>query len=316
MDWYLEDGDTEGATVIRREFVDYLRRHADGDAEIDLAALAFTELVNNGVEHAGGPVWVSVNWTGSRPVVSVNDLGSSFQMSAVAMPDPSAVRGRGLAVAADLAARLEVAQKAGGGARVRAELKVDRRDQQDLDPPRRIGNVLPDRSEAGPNGFEKEAFLRSLVVQMAQGVELSLGPLATEEVVAQVGTDVGGQMEAEFRSSHPGLRELLTPSETGDCYVRLKQAIGGDFYVLEADEDRIVLGNRACPFGDAVLRAPALCRMTSSVFGGIAARNFGEATVVLEERIAVGDPQCRVVVYLGEQPEIPHGHRYLAPVDD
>ncbi len=316
MDWYLEDGDTEGATVIRREFVDYLRRHADGDAEIDLAALAFTELVNNGVENAGGPVWVSVNWTGSRPVVSVNDLGSSFQMSAVAMPDPSAVRGRGLAVAADLAARLEVAQKAGGGARVRAELKVDRRDQQDLDPPRRIGNVLPDRSEAGPNGFEKEAFLRSLVVQMAQGVELSLGPLATEEVVAQVGTDVGGQMEAEFRSSHPGLRELLTPSETGDCYVRLKQAIGGDFYVLEADEDRIVLGNRACPFGDAVLRAPALCRMTSSVFGGIAARNFGEATVVLEERIAVGDPQCRVVVYLGEQPEIPHGHRYLAPVDD
>ena len=315
MDWYLDDGDSEGATVIRREFVDYLRRHADSEAEIDLAALAFAELVNNGVEHAGGPVWVSVDWAGRHPVVAVNDLGSSFQLSEVAMPDPSAVRGRGLAIAADLAARLDVAQKAGGGARVEAELNVDRRDQQDLDPPRRTRNVLPDLSEAGPDGFEKEPFMRSLVVQMAQGLEHLLGPLAAESVVAQAGTDVGGQMEAEFRSTHPGLRELMTPTETGECYVRLKQAIGGDFYVLEADEERIVLANRACPFGDAVLRAPALCRMTSSVFGGIAARNFGEATVVLEERIAVGDPQCRVVVYLGQQAEVPHGHRYQSPVD-
>ncbi len=48
----------------------------------------------------------------------------------------------------------------------------------------------------------------------------------------------------------------------------------------------------------AVRRAPGLCRMTSSVFGGIAARNTGGATVVLEERIALGDPECRVVVWL------------------
>lgn len=315
MDWYIDSGDSEAATVIRREFVDYLQRHAEKGADVDLAALAFAELVNNGVEHAGGPVWVSVDWAGRHPIVSVNDLGSSFQFGDVAMPDPGAVRGRGLAIAADIAASFDVAQKAGGGARVEAELEIDRADQQDLDPPRRTRNVLPDPTEAGPDGFGKEAFLRSLVVQMAQGVERSLGPNAAESAVAQVGADVGGQMEAEFRSAHPGLRALMNTTETGDCYVRLKKAIGGDFYVLEATEDRIVLGNRACPFGEAVLRAPALCRMTSSVFGGIAARNFGEATVVLEERIAVGDPQCRVVVYLGKQPEIVHGHRYLAPVD-
>jgi hypothetical protein len=43
--------------------------------------------------------------------------------------------------------------------------------------------------------------------------------------------------------------------------------------------------------------------MTSSVFGGIAARNTGGAVVQLEERIAVGDPQCRVTVWLGRAPE-------------
>jgi hypothetical protein len=54
--------------------------------------------------------------------------------------------------------------------------------------------------------------------------------------------------------------------------------------------------------------------MTSSVFGGIAARNSGEASVMLEERIAVGDPECRVVVSLSprgsEQGDL--GHSYTA----
>jgi hypothetical protein len=50
--------------------------------------------------------------------------------------------------------------------------------------------------------------------------------------------------------------------------------------------------------------------MTSSVFGGIAARNSGEASVVLEERIAVGDPECRIVVTLGERAEGPAAHHY------
>lgn len=87
-----------------------------------------------------------------------------------------------------------------------------------------------------------------------------------------------------------------------ELFVDLKEGIDGDFFVIDADEDRIVLGNRRCPFGEAVMSAPALCRMTSSVFGGIAARNAGGAAVHLEERIAVGDPECRVTVWLRQPP--------------
>jgi hypothetical protein len=52
--------------------------------------------------------------------------------------------------------------------------------------------------------------------------------------------------------------------------------------------------------------------MTSSVFGGIAARNTGGASVVLEERIAVGDPECRVVVWLtgARRGELDAAHDY------
>ena len=61
--------------------------------------------------------------------------------------------------------------------------------------------------------------------------------------------------------------------------------------MVEISDSRIVLENDQCPFGNAVRKAPALCRVTSSVFGGIAARNRDDsAAVVLEERIAVGDP--------------------------
>jgi hypothetical protein len=120
---------------------------------------------------------------------------------------------------------------------------------------------------------------------------------AAEAAVAQVGADVGGRMEGEYRRARD-VAGQLSVEQIADLYVRLKAAIDGDFYVVEATPERIVLGNRRCPFGEVVKRAPGLCRMTSSVFGGIASRNTGGASVVLEERIAVGDPECRVVVWL------------------
>ena len=38
---------------------------------------------------------------------------------------------------------------------------------------------------------------------------------------------------------------------------------------MEENEDRIVLGNRRCPFGEKVLGRPSMCMMTSNVFGSI-----------------------------------------------
>jgi predicted ArsR family transcriptional regulator len=131
--------------------------------------------------------------------------------------------------------------------------------------------------------------------------------------VAQVGIDVGGQMEAEFRAAER-IVGRLTPEQLARCYVRLKHAIDGDFSVLEVSDDRIVLVDHRCPFGTVVQHAPSLCRMTSSVFGGIAARNTDAgAAVLLEELIAVGDPVCHVVVHLTEPPpaERSQTHRYL-----
>ena len=336
MDWYVTREDPAAITALRHQVRDYLERHAAPGSDLSIAELVFQELVVNAIEHTGRPAWVQVSWVEEQPDVTVWDLGPGFDPGdeltrrGVSETDldhghsggsPYPVSGldesgRGLFLVTHLAEEFEVAARSGGGSRVSARLPVSRAPSRSIDPPRRVTGALPGLEEAQPaGGFSRDVFLRALVVQLSQAVEHNGGPDLSEDVVAEVGITVGGQMEAEYRAAKDVV-DRLSPEQMADCFVRLKHAIDGRFYVVEITEDRIVLGNERCPFGNAVRKSPALCRMTSAVFGGIAARNNDEgAAIVLEERIAVGDPGCRVVVHLGDPPASARrfAHRYLAP---
>lgn len=310
MDWYLDGHQPEAVSELRHEIDAYLRRHGSDGGDYDGATLATGELLANAALHAPGPVWVHLEWPEQRPLLEVHDLGAGFSVDDVSLPDDSASpTGRGLFVAQQLVDDLSVAAKRAGGSRVSATLPVSRRPQRTHQPPL-VSGALPTAEEAGDDGmFGRESFLRALVVELAAAVEAREGPDAIEATVTAVGSAVGSRMEDEYRRARETVGRLA-PEQIADLYIRLKAAIDGDFYVIELSDERIVLGNRACPFGDVVKRAPGLCRMTSSVFGGIAARNSGEASVVLEERIAVGDPECRIVVTLGERADGPAAHHY------
>jgi anti-sigma regulatory factor (Ser/Thr protein kinase) len=332
VDWYLDRRELVGD--LRRELSQYLHRHAvpGSDDEIADAELIVSEAVGNAVRHTAGPVWVSLSWATRLPVLQVFDVGPGFDAETLRAPpgppasdalldddDPElllADSGRGLQIISALAPEVRASVRANAGMVLSVILPVPRRTTGSYDPPRRRTNVLPALAEALPEGgFGKESFLRALVVQLSQTVEANHGPDAAEAAVAQVGTDIGGQMEQEFRLAEAVVGRM-TPEQLGRCFVRLKHAIDGGFTVVEATPERIVMENTRCPFGDAVLRAPALCRMTSSVFGGIAARNAtDDVAVLLEERIAVGDPGCRVVVSLvPPAPEAaPFAHHYRMP---
>ncbi|NJC72432.1 ATP-binding protein [Planosporangium thailandense] len=312
MDWLVDPPTAGAASALRTELSSFLRRHAADAAEVSDAEVVIAELLANAVEHAGGPIWVSLVWTEALPVLTVQDLGPSFTPD-LSPPAVTSPRGRGLWLVSQLAKDLAVEAKRSRGNRVQATLAVTRRSESSFDPPRRLINPLPTLEEAGPRGFPRESFLRALVVELSRAVTDTHGPLASEEAVARVGATIGGQMEDEFRRARQ-ITGRLTPEQIADCYVRLKAAIDGDFYPISISADRIVLGNRRCPFGDTVRHSPALCRMTSSVFGGIAARNRGQAVVLLDERIAVGDPECRVTVLLNPDAgdRSAGGHRYRA----
>ncbi|MGA8846825.1 MAG: ATP-binding protein [Nocardioides sp.] len=345
MDWYLPEGTPAALPLLRHELVAYLRRHGEAESDFDAAELLVAESVGNAVRHTAGPVWVSLTWRTQNPTMSVYDLGPGFDQgsdpsseaeaaiaSGLPLGDSEMVEdsslsedvdldallesGRGLFIMQTLSAHLQSRHRAGEGLVVSMTLPVSRPAGVDHDPPRSSTAALPLLEESLPSGgFGKESFLRALVVQLAQTVEVQHGQDSADAAVAQVGTDVGGQMEEEFRLA-TAIAGRMTSEEMGTCYVRLKHAIDGGFRVLEASADRIVLVNDRCPFGDAVQQAPALCRMTSSVFGGIAARNSDHgASVLLEERIAVGDPGCRVVVDLNvpKHAAAPEAHHYVSP---
>lgn len=315
LDWMLEHGDLTGVRELRVGLRRYLGRHGSPTSDVFGAEVIADELVTNAVIHTDGLVWVSLDWTGVNPSLRVADLGPGLDLD-VPQPPATDEGGRGLLLTANIAEALEARMRAAGGTVVTAVLPVMRAESPSIDSPRHRNNALPHLSEAAPAGaFSKEPFLRALVVQMAQAVAEQSGPDAAEQVVAQVAADVGGQMEAEYRAAS-GIVDRLTPAQLADCFVRLKHAIDGNFTVTELSDTQIILESTTCPFGDVVRRAPALCRMTSSVFGGMAARNSEQsAEVILEERIAIGDHRCRIVVNLDPDPEqmTPWAHRYNAP---
>jgi Nif-specific regulatory protein/two-component system response regulator AtoC len=106
--------------------------------------------------------------------------------------------------------------------------------------------------------------------------------------------------------------DALTHDQYADVIIEIKNQIGGEFTRASSDEGVIRVENTRCPFGALVKETPELCQMTSSVFGGIAARNFGYAQVELRKRIAIGDPVCDAAIYLNrESHQNRHGDEYF-----
>jgi predicted ArsR family transcriptional regulator len=152
-----------------------------------------------------------------------------------------------------------------------------------------------------PIPLDRDLFLRTLIRELSGTLQDVVGLDEASGFVSLVGQRMGAEIDRDYRRALDVDR--LAPSQVSQVLVDLKRRIEGDFFVIEQDEERIVLGNRRCPFGDKVLGRPALCMMTSNVFGSIAADNLGYARVALEETIAEGAPGCRVVVHLRPSPE-------------
>jgi predicted ArsR family transcriptional regulator len=160
--------------------------------------------------------------------------------------------------------------------------------------------------------LDRDVFLRTLVRELATSLETVIGLQEASGYISLVGQAVGTQIDDMYLKAL-GV-ERLSPQQVAEALVDLKRRIKGDFFVIEHDETKIVLGNRACPFAEKVIGRDSMCMMTSNVFGTIAARNLGYANVELEQTIARGDAGCRVVVHLvpGAGPEA--GREYFGDV--
>jgi len=156
--------------------------------------------------------------------------------------------------------------------------------------------------------LDRDLFLRTLVRELSGTLEDVVGVEDASGFISVVGREVGDWIDGEYRQALAVSR--LSREQVAEVLVDLKARIKGDFYVIEQDDEKIVLGNRACPFAEKVLGRESMCMMTSNVFGVVAAENLGYARVELQETIARGDAGCRVVVHLKPASEAREGREY------
>jgi predicted ArsR family transcriptional regulator len=144
--------------------------------------------------------------------------------------------------------------------------------------------------------LERDVFLRTLIRELAGTLQDVVGLQEASGFVSVVGQRVGDKINESYKAALQVDR--LSREQVAQVLVDLKRRIKGTFEVEYEDDEKIVLRNGNCPFEDKVIGRPAMCMMTSNVFGVIAAENLGYAKVGLERTIAEGHGECRVVVYL------------------
>lgn len=146
--------------------------------------------------------------------------------------------------------------------------------------------------------MDKDTFLRSVLRELVGLLEQTVGEREAEAYVNYVGISLGRVLNADYRTSFSV--DSLDVPQVASTLVDLKSRLDGGFSIESIDDQKMVLVNTACPFGDKVIGRPSLCRMTANVFGHIAAENLGYARVRIDNAIARGDPGCRVLVFLSK----------------
>ncbi len=299
MDWCIEP-DVGGAVALAEaEVLGHLARHADNEELVDLAG----SIVHRAMEFASGPArhWLTLDWEDAAARLTLRPLRAGDWPA----PGPSGEGleplGEGVALAHQ--AIPELARRVAPGG-MTIDLGVLRPPEWSLDP-------APGARPPSPRGGEltREEFLATVTGFLGHGGEAGR---TQEELAAWAGATLGKAAEDAFRA-RTGAGGALAVEQAAEAFVDVLRQAGGDFFVVEARDRRVVIGNRGCPFGPAVTGSPALCRTTSAMVGGIAARSYGEARVTLDERLALGDRQCRLVVDLGPTRERPVSHQYRWP---
>ncbi|HJU15105.1 MAG TPA: methanogen output domain 1-containing protein [Stellaceae bacterium] len=159
--------------------------------------------------------------------------------------------------------------------------------------------------------LDRDIFSRTLIRELAGALEDVVSLDEASGYISVVGAAIGEEINRDYLRAYRV--SALSRAQVRDVLVDLKRRIQGDFYVIAENDDRIVLGNRAFPFAEKVVGRRSMCMMTSNVFGHIAAENLGYGKVELQQTIAAGAPECRVVVYLrpGAEADAAEGREYV-----
>ncbi|QLE54799.1 methanogen output domain 1-containing protein [Nostoc sp. TCL26-01] len=157
-------------------------------------------------------------------------------------------------------------------------------------------SLLNNQIESLELPIERDQFLRSMIRELAGTLQDVIGIEEAAGFLNVVGYRTGQHVNQLYKNALQVSN--LSREQVTAVLVDWKRRIQGDFYVIEETDEKIVLGNRKCPFAEQVEGREAMCVMTSNIFGAIAADSLGYARVELQDTIARGAQECTIVIYL------------------
>lgn len=120
--WSFDSSDSDVTREVRKEFLSELRRGGIPNESLNRAELVFSELIGNVVRYASRWVDVTLDCSGSSPVLHVLDGGPGFQHVPRLPDSPLSETGRGLFIIDRLTDEFHVNQRPHGGSHARAVL--------------------------------------------------------------------------------------------------------------------------------------------------------------------------------------------------
>lgn len=286
VDWLIDSTDPgAGAARAHALLGDHLSRHAVDPAEVHVARSTLAEELPTAVTAARGrPVHLRLDWTHPRPILVTSRVEAAG--------DPDVPTGGPVPARHRLLVRSWPATEL-----ARTELALERRSQ------RTFSAGPPPVAESGIDPGAQGASAVALALVTA----IDAHPSASGAQAASI----AGSLIAEAGVGPEG---VVDGPAAAEAFVRLHQLIGSEAHVVTADEERVELSVSRCPFGQQEGSASSLCHVTSGLAGQLAARVHGAATVVLDETIVAGDPECHLQILLNEPAEDDHeGQPYFWP---
>ncbi len=294
MDWLIDSTDAEaGSARARALLADHLSRHTAQPEDVEAALERVVgQLGAQLAEARGRPLHVHLDWTQPAPVLDLSVLEAmdipTWDGVDAAAPIPARHR-----------AEVHAWPHAGG---TRMELPVARV----AGPTFRAGPppVLVDPEiDLGGQGPAAAALALTSAIEAHPSASAAQAAAIAGSILADAGLDG---------------TDALRSDRVGEEFVRLHGLLGSDAYLVSADEDVVELAVAKCPFRPGKGGSSAICHLSSGLAGQIGARVRGAATVVLDETIVAGDPECHLQVLLrepedAEADDVPAGEAYYWP---
>jgi DNA-binding CsgD family transcriptional regulator len=128
-------------------------------------------------------------------------------------------------------------------------------------------------------------------------------PSVLQRILCRIGVQIGRRVSEQHRLTH-GQSLPFSRKEYGRCLSQsLPDQMGWPCSLLEETADRLRFGISSCPFGRSAADGLDFCWLTSGVFGGVAADQFGYAKVCLTRGEGAPPRNCCVTVYIRKTDE-------------